>query len=52
MGSALAQLLAEHYRLLALDFIGTGDSDKPQLGFRPGILYLLGLGLELLLLLI
>jgi pimeloyl-ACP methyl ester carboxylesterase len=26
--------LSEHYRLLALDYIGTGDSDKPQKGFR------------------
>lgn len=27
-------LLCEHYRLLALDYVGTGDSEKPQKGFR------------------
>jgi pimeloyl-ACP methyl ester carboxylesterase len=27
-------LLSDHYRLLALDYVGTGDSDKPQTGFR------------------
>jgi pimeloyl-ACP methyl ester carboxylesterase len=26
--------LKEKYRLLALDYLGTGDSDKPQSGFR------------------
>ena len=25
--------LSRHYRLLALDYVGTGDSDKPHLGF-------------------
>jgi len=27
-------LLSKHYRLLVLDYVGTGDSDKPQKGFR------------------
>lgn len=26
-------LLSKHYRLLALDYLGAGDSDKPQSGF-------------------
>jgi pimeloyl-ACP methyl ester carboxylesterase len=30
----LVPLLRDHYRLLALDYLGTGDSDKPQSGFR------------------
>jgi hypothetical protein len=29
-----AELLADRYRLLALDYLGTGDSDKPKTGFR------------------
>lgn len=27
-------LLSDHYQLLALDYVGTGDSDKPKRGFR------------------
>lgn len=27
-------LLSDHYQLLALDYVGTGDSDKPESGFR------------------
>lgn len=27
-------LLSRHYRLLALDYLGAGDSDKPRSGFR------------------
>jgi len=27
-------LLSDYYRLLALDYVGTGDSDKPKKGFR------------------
>jgi len=27
-------LFSDHYRLLALDYVGTGDSDKPKKGFR------------------
>jgi pimeloyl-ACP methyl ester carboxylesterase len=27
-------LLSDHCRLLAVDYVGTGDSDKPQKGFR------------------
>lgn len=27
-------LLSDHYRLLAVDYVGTGDSDKPKSGFR------------------
>jgi len=27
-------LLSKHYRLLALDYLGAGDSDKPRSGFR------------------
>lgn len=27
-------LLFDHYRLYALDYVGTGDSDKPRKGFR------------------
>jgi pimeloyl-ACP methyl ester carboxylesterase len=30
----LIPLLADRYRLLALDYLGTGDSDKPKRGFR------------------
>jgi pimeloyl-ACP methyl ester carboxylesterase len=30
----IVPLLAGHYRLLALDYVGAGDSDKPQKGFR------------------
>ena len=30
----LAPLLSNRYRLLALDYVGTGDSDKPRTGFR------------------
>lgn len=30
-------LLCEHYRLLALDYVGAGDSEKPQKGFRYAI---------------
>jgi pimeloyl-ACP methyl ester carboxylesterase len=26
--------LSEHYRVLALDYVGAGDSDKPKKGFR------------------
>ena len=31
--SRLTPLLSDHYRLLALDFLGGGDSDKPSSGF-------------------
>jgi len=27
-------LLSDHYQLLALDYVGTGDSDKPESGFK------------------
>ena len=27
-------MLSEHYRIFALDYLGTGDSDKPTRGFR------------------
>jgi pimeloyl-ACP methyl ester carboxylesterase len=27
-------ILSKHYRLLALDYLGAGDSDKPRSGFR------------------
>jgi pimeloyl-ACP methyl ester carboxylesterase len=30
----ITPLLSKHYRLLALDYLGVGDSDKPQSGFR------------------
>ena len=30
----LIPFLRDRYRLLALDYLGTGDSDKPQSGFR------------------
>jgi pimeloyl-ACP methyl ester carboxylesterase len=30
----ITPLLSKHYRLLALDYLGAGDSDKPQSGFR------------------
>jgi pimeloyl-ACP methyl ester carboxylesterase len=30
-------ILARDYRVLALDYLGTGDSDKPQSGFRYSI---------------
>ncbi len=30
----ITPLLSSHYRLLALDYLGVGDSDKPQSGFR------------------
>jgi len=29
----ITPLLSKHYRLLALDYLGVGDSDKPQSGF-------------------
>ena len=29
----IVPLLSKHYRLLALDYLGVGDSDKPQSGF-------------------
>ncbi len=30
----LLPLLSDHYQLLALDYVGTGDSDKPKRGFQ------------------
>ena len=30
----ITPLLSKHYRLLALDYLGAGDSDKPRSGFR------------------
>jgi len=30
----ITPLLSRHYRLLALDYLGSGDSDKPGSGFR------------------
>ena len=30
----ITPLLSKHYRLLALDYVGAGDSDKPRSGFR------------------
>jgi len=30
----IVPLLSKHYRLLALDYLGVGDSDKPRSGFR------------------
>ncbi len=32
--NAILPRLSEEYRLLALDYLGTGDSDKPRSGFR------------------
>ncbi len=33
----LLPILAKEYRVLALDYLGTGDSDKPRSGFRYSI---------------
>jgi pimeloyl-ACP methyl ester carboxylesterase len=30
----LISLLSDHCRILALDYVGAGDSDKPRRGFR------------------